>query len=124
MSKPVEPESFYIFFLPVLVISFLVLLVMFCMTQHKVRGDPRFSLILSLVIVVTWATLCLVLLFNMTGERLPNELTLLAYAGLVFLVLFALALWQYRLRYTLAIPVAALASSAWLLAAWLASARR
>ena len=81
-----------------------------------------FSVILSLVLAMIWVTACVLLLFNLTKQRLPDELGMLAYCGVIFLVLFALTLWLFRFRLSLALPVAALSSSIWFLAVWLVSA--
>ncbi len=107
-----------------LVMAFLVLLFVFYLTFRRVGGDPKFSVILALVIAVIWAVLCLVLVFNSTTDRLPEELSILAYSGVLFLLLLGLDLWQFRLRLALALPVAALSTSLWLLVVWLATARK
>lgn len=126
MTQPeVHGASFYIIWWPNLaLLSVLVAGVVFYVTRYRLGSGLRFSIAVSLVAAGIVVGVSVLLLFRSTVHRLPNELAMVAYAGLMFLAFLALVRWEFGLRFALAVPVAAITSSVWLLAVWLATVGR
>ena len=126
MTEPeVQRASFYIIWWPNLVLlSVLLAGVVFYVTHYRLGSGLRFSIAVSVIAAGIVVGVSVLLLFRSTVHRLPNELTMVAYGGLIFLAFLALARWEFGLRFALAVPVAAITSSVWLLAVWLATVGR
>lgn len=118
-----ELESWYFVTYPVLLAIVVAALVLY-VTHSRLGLNFWFALGLSTLVSIIWVRLCSFLLTIWVTRPIPEEAGLVGYCCVIFAALLALALWQFRLRLAVAIPVAALSSSIWFLAVWFSTVRK